>query len=264
MDSLNPVRDLLSHRKRQDLAELLTCARIDFEYVDTGFSLQNESVTALVNAVVYAPISTYDQLLALLDEDEGMIWDAIADVWPNVEGDQAIVRRKVRLDTAPHESADVNREFLDREFEIPNLRDLPITNEVSKIVQDRLDEAQLCLSTGAYLSVIFLCGSLLEAVLLGAAQNEPKRFHLSRASPRRDGKVKRFNEWSLSEFIDVAHDIGLLGPDVKGLSHELRNFRNYIHPHKQMESGFKPDEYTATICFQVLKAALASVSGSRQ
>ena len=48
--------------------------------VDTGFSLQNDSVTALVNAIVYAPIPTYDQLMALSDEDEGVVWDAITDV----------------------------------------------------------------------------------------------------------------------------------------------------------------------------------------
>lgn len=45
--------------------------------------------------------------------------------------------------------------------------------------------------------------------------------------------------------------------------HDLRNFRNYLHPHQQMISGFTPDEHTAKVCFQVLKAALASVAGKR-
>ena len=54
-----------------------------------------------------------------------------------------------------------------------------------------------------------------------------------------------------------------LGQDVQKFSHGLRDFRNYIHPYQQMASGFKPDEHTAKVCFQVLKAALADVSGER-
>jgi hypothetical protein len=75
--------------------------------------------------------------------------------------------------------------------------------------------------------------------------------------------VKAYQEWKLSEFIDVARDVGLLKPDVQKFSHGLRDFRNYIHPYAQMASEFKPDELTAKVCFQVLKAALADVAGDR-
>ena len=153
--------------------------------------------------------------------------------------------------------------FLKREFEIPNIQKLPVDLAVSEIIHDRLKEAQLCLSAGAHLSVIFQCGSVLEAVLLGAAQKEPQKFNQSPASPKQNGKVKQFQEWTLSEFINVAHDIGLLKPDVQKFSHGLRDFRNYIHPYQQMASRFKPDEHTAKVCFQVLKAALADVAGDR-
>jgi hypothetical protein len=132
------------------------------------------------------------------------------------------------------------------------------------IIEKRLEEAHKALGVGAYLSVIFLCGSVLEAVLLGAAQKEPSRFNQSSVSAKaNDGSVKRFHEWSLAQFIDAACEIGLLKPDVKKFSHGLRDFRNYIHPYEQMTSGFMPDEHTAKVCFQVLKAALASVAGER-
>ena len=80
--------------------------------------------------------------------------------------------------------------FLSREFEIPDIQKLPVDLVVSEIIQDRLEEAQSCLSHGAYLAVIFLCGSGLEAVLLGAAQKNPERFNRSPVSPKRNGKVK--------------------------------------------------------------------------
>ena len=132
------------------------------------------------------------------------------------------------------------------------------------VIESRLNEARTAMGAGAYLSTIFLCGSVLEAVLLGAAQSDPARFNRASASPKTaDGSVKRFHDWSLAQFIDVGCEAGLLKPDVKKFSHGLRDFRNFIHPYEQMSSGFTPDEHTAKVCFQVLKAALASVAGER-
>ena len=153
--------------------------------------------------------------------------------------------------------------FLNKEFQIPNIEKLLVEPAVSEIIQERLKEAQACLSVDAHLSVIFQCGSVLEAVLLGAAQKEPEKFNRSRGNPKRDGKVKAFPEWSLAEYINVAHEIGMSKPDVHKFSHGLRDFQNYIHPYQQLGSRFAPDEHTAKVCLQALKAALADVAGER-
>jgi len=167
--------------------------------------------------------------------------------------------------SAPSRLVQTVDDFLHREFLIPNIQKLPIEAMAVPIIESRLGEARTALAAGAYLSTIFLCGSVLEAVLLGAAQKEPARFNRASASPKAgDGSVKRFHEWSLAQFIDVACEAGLLKPDVKKFGHGLRDFRNYIHPYEQMVSGFTPDEHTAKVCFQVLKAALASVAGERK
>ncbi|MGE3885825.1 MAG: hypothetical protein AB7H81_05305 [Vicinamibacterales bacterium] len=161
----------------------------------------------------------------------------------------------------PEQSA---AEFLSRHFAAPNVQKLPIEQQVVPIIESRLAEADKALAAGAHLSVIFLCGSVLEAVLLGAAQKEPARFNKASASPRnQDASVRKFHEWTLAQFIDVACEIGILKPDVKKFGHGLREFRNYIHPYEQMVSGFTPDHHTATLCVHVLKAALASVAGER-
>ena len=155
--------------------------------------------------------------------------------------------------------------FMNEQFEVPELIKLPVDSLVTDVIQGRIEEALRCLHGGAFFSVIFLCGSVLEAVLLGAAGQEPSRFNQSRRSPKdQSGKVKQFHHWTLAELIDVAADVGLLGPDVQKSSHALRDFRNYIHPYQQLSSGFTPDEHTANLCFQSLKAALADVSGERQ
>lgn len=165
----------------------------------------------------------------------------------------------------PATTAQTVDDFLHSEFTIPNIQRLPIEAQAVPIIESRLTEARTAMGAGAYLSTILLCGSVLEAVLLGAAQKEPARFNRAAASPKAaDGTVRRFHEWNLAQFIDTATEIGLLKPDVKKFSHGLREFRNYIHPYEQMASGFTPDQHTAKVCFQVLKAALASVAGERQ
>ena len=139
-----------------------------------------------------------------------------------------------------------------------NIQDLPIEEDVVPIVEERLDEARRAMGVGAHLSVIFLCGSVLEGVLIGAAQRDPENFNKANATPKtktENGslKPKPFHKWSLAELIDVACEIDVLKLDVKQFSHGLRDFRNYIHPHEQMKSGFTPDKHTAGLCLQALK-----------
>lgn len=165
----------------------------------------------------------------------------------------------------PKRPVETEADFLSREFSIPNIQRLPIEGQAVPVIENRLAEARTAMNAGAYLSTIFLCGSVLEAVLLGAAQQNPALFNRAAASPKaKDGSVKRFHDWSLAQLIDVASEVGVLKPDVKKFSHGLRDFRNYIHPFEQMLSGFMPDEHTARVCLQVLKAALASVAGERK
>lgn len=153
--------------------------------------------------------------------------------------------------------------LLSQAFELKRLDRLPVDLAIMRIIEERLDEAQRCLSAGAYLSVIIQCGGILEAVLLGAAHNEPARFNRAKVSPKKDGRVKAFYEWSLAELINVSYEIDLLKLDVQKFSHGLRDFRNYIHPYQQVLSEFRPDEHTARVCLQVLRAALADVAGER-
>lgn len=212
-------------------------------------------------------------------EDDALVGKVLSEMLDSYEADCHLKDRELdsalleksraivsRIGGKPVEANSVQSvdSFLDREFAIPNIQKLPIDAHAVSIIESRLAEARIALSAGAYLSVIFLCGSVLEGVLLGAAQRDPAKFNRAQSSPKdSDGSVRKFHEWSLAQFIDTSCEIGLLKPDVKKFGHGLRDFRNYIHPYEQMVSGFTPDQHTAKVCFQVLKAALASVAGDR-
>lgn len=152
-------------------------------------------------------------------------------------------------------------EFLKRVFSEISLEKIGLDDVITETLKCRVEEMKQCLSANAPLSVIFLAGSILEGILLGISLKYPKEFNQSKMSPKaQGGKVKKFQDWTLSNFIDVACDVDLLMEDVRKFSHSLRDFRNYIHPYAQVSSGFNPDKHTATICWQVLKAAICQLT----
>ncbi|MCA9459852.1 MAG: hypothetical protein KC550_04870 [Nanoarchaeota archaeon] len=162
------------------------------------------------------------------------------------------------LNEKPIENQD---EFLKKEFDQINIESLEIDPIISKIIYDRLEEIKSCLQGKANLAVIFLCGSTLEGILLGCASKYPRQFNQAKSTPKsKEDKPKQFHEWSLIHFIDVAYEIGILYEDVKKFSHSLRDFRNYIHPYEQLSRNFHPNEHTAKLCFQVLRAAIYELS----
>jgi hypothetical protein len=148
-------------------------------------------------------------------------------------------------------------EFLNREFKDVKIETIGLDGTITEILNLRFDEIKKCLNSNASLSVIFMCGSTLEGILLGIAMKKPKEFNTASSSPKsEDGKVKPFHEWTLNNLINTAYEIRLIKEDVKKFSHSLRDFRNYIHPFQQLSSGFNPDKHTAEISWQVLKTVI--------
>lgn len=152
-------------------------------------------------------------------------------------------------------------DFLKVEIEEINIAQLPVDEVLKPVLEGRITEMKSCFKAKAYLSVIFMAGSMLEGILLSLANQNPKTFNQAKVAPKtKEGKVKVFYEWTLNDLVNVAYEIGLLKKDVAKFSHVLRDFRNYIHPYQQMSERFFPDENTAKICMQVMKGALLQVS----
>lgn len=170
-----------------------------------------------------------------------------------------------KLDGRTQPSAETTEEqFLQENFKNADIANVPIEASLIPILEARFIEAGRSLHVDAPLAAIFMCGSVLEGLLLGMALANPRQFNQALCSPKDTaGKVKAFPDWSLAQMINVACELGYLKIDVKKFSHALRDFRNYIHPYQQMSSQFAPDKHTAEICMQVLRAAIANLSGTR-
>jgi hypothetical protein len=194
------------------------------------------------------------------DFNKFLTFDKWRVIWNGAEiGFQKL--EKVEIEEPPEkrggESVD---EFLRREFTKVSVSRLGLEGPVTAVLEQRIKEIEKCFFGKAYLATILMAGSTLERILLGVANNNPKAFNLATAAPKNgDGKVRKFQEWSLSAFIDVAHELRLVQHDTQKFSHTLRDFRNYIHPFQQMSSGFAPTEHTAKLCLQVLRAAVHEI-----
>lgn len=174
---------------------------------------------------------------------------------------QKIVNRLLGYEKKDNSEED----FLNIEFKELNLSLLELDSMYENIIEQRIKEIKRCLSNGASLSVVFLCGSTLEGLLIEKASKNIKKFNLAKSSPKeKSGKVKQLEQWSLSALIDVSYELGLIELDIKRFSHDLRDFRNYIHPRIQAIQNFNPDNHTAQISWKVLQASIASLSGIRR
>ena len=156
-------------------------------------------------------------------------------------------------------------DFLNKNFDSFNVNSLKLTTTMELVVKQRLDEIKKCLNNDIPLGAIFLIGSTLEGLLLNIAKQNPEKFNQSKSAPKEiDGTIKKFKNWSLNSLIDVAYETNFIGLDVKKFSHNLRDFRNYIHPEEQVIQNFNPDKNTALISYQVLLAAIKDLQNQKE
>ena len=167
---------------------------------------------------------------------------------------------RVIIDENPKTVSEMqDTDFLKITYDV-DIDKLKLDAAISDIVKARLTEVESCISHDASLSAVIMIGSIMEGILLGIASSHPKEFNQAASAPKdQQGKNRKFYEWTLNNYIDVASEIGILKPDVKKFSHAVRDFRNYIHPYQQMATQFSPDKHTALICLQVLKAAIYQI-----
>lgn len=144
----------------------------------------------------------------------------------------------------------------------PDFARLLSDQDLSEVLLYRWREAERCTDGGAYLSAIVMMGSILEGLLRHQAGRHPKMVGAAKHRPRdRAGNAVPIGEWGLSPLIEVAHEVGWLRSDVRGLSHALREARNMIHPGAQRLASDRPDERTCSICWQIVGAAVADLLG---
>lgn len=148
--------------------------------------------------------------------------------------------------------------LLELQFDPRKLPLLPIDSACGQLLVARMAEAENCVKHGSHLASVILCGSVLEAICLGYGQKHPEEVNRA-YSTRFKRPAPSLWEIKLTEWIDVLCETGAFTPNIGKFGHALREFRNYVHPYQQLNSGFTPDQHTAKISFQVVVAAIDNI-----
>ncbi|MGB8472673.1 MAG: hypothetical protein WCE61_01160 [Candidatus Acidiferrum sp.] len=128
---------------------------------------------------------------------------------------------------------------------------------------------QRCLSSNANLAATVMMGGLLESLLLARINGSPDKrgVFTTPAAPRdKAGRTLALSEWKLLKLVEVAHELTWVTKSAKDVGNVLRDFRNYIHPHKEYTDGVVILEEDAKMFWEVTKSisrhVLASVGKS--
>lgn len=138
--------------------------------------------------------------------------------------------------------------------------------EFSKLISDpamkavlerRWKECVRCVEAGAPLAATVMMGGLLEALLLARVNKESNKASIFTASTapkdRVTGKTSPLSEWTLRHYIDVAHELKWISQSAKDVGEVLRDYRNYIHPQKELSHGVSLDKNDAGLFWEIAK-----------
>jgi hypothetical protein len=131
-------------------------------------------------------------------------------------------------------------------------------SDLKKIIERDYAELQrVRIATGAK-SRYVLCGGLIEALLLDSLLHDEAKARAARRSPKLKGgtQVKPLLDWNLGELIDIALDLQIIETDAEQFSHGVRNYRNLIHPGKEIQSKQKVATEEAEIAEKVLEIVI--------
>lgn len=138
----------------------------------------------------------------------------------------------------------------------PDFSPLISDTAMQGILLARWAECTLCLHAKAALAATVMMGGLLEAILLARINSEHDKANIfkAKAAPRdAQGKTKHLKEWMLSDYIKVAHEMKWVSVSVKDVGEVLRDYRNYIHPYKQLSHNTHLNPDDAQLFWEVCK-----------
>ncbi len=139
----------------------------------------------------------------------------------------------------------------------PDFSPLIADKNMQLILERRWAECAICVHAPAPLAATVMMGGLLEALLLARIHRETDKTRImnSQASPKdkSNGKTLPLQGWMLRDFIDVLHDVGLVSKSVKDIGVVLRDYRNYIHPYKELSHGIKLESSDAALWWEITK-----------
>ena len=109
-------------------------------------------------------------------------------------------------------------------------------------------ELQQVFAAGHWKSSMILSGGVIEGILMDLLANRPETFTAAEAPKKND-----ITRWTLDELIRVALALSAVNGAVGRLSHSVREYRNLVHPGREIRENLTFGREEATIAVEVLR-----------
>lgn len=140
------------------------------------------------------------------------------------------------------------------------------SSDLRSILERDLFEAALALAVRSSKTVLVLCGSIIEAILLDmlmANENESLQHAekiWAKGGKNLPNKLKNLDNWDLFLLLDVASRRDLISSNLFHLCNGLRGFRNLIHPGVEKRQDAKVDYESAYMSWSITKRLINELS----
>lgn len=134
--------------------------------------------------------------------------------------------------------------------------------QMQAILQRRWQECVTCVGSGAPLAATVMMGGLVEGLLLAKINQlgDLKPVFTAKSAPRdKSSKALQLKDWTLKNFIEVAHELQWITTTVRDIGEVMRDYRNYIHPQKELSHGIRLTQADSEILWNIAKGITSQI-----
>ncbi len=165
----------------------------------------------------------------------------------------ALVAVRTEALVAPNSAATINTDDI-----APDFAALAGNQEMRDILTRRWNECAKCVNADAHLAAIVMMGGLLEALFVARANKMPDKTSLISAShapkDKATGRTTNYREWMLDSYIKVGHELNWITGSARDVADTLKEYRNFVHPEKELRYGITLGLNDSSMFWQVTKA----------
>lgn len=119
----------------------------------------------------------------------------------------------------------------------PDFSPLIADERMRNLLSKRWRECSACINYDLPLAATVMIGGFVEGMLISKVNQEKDQSKIfkSKSAPmdKKTSSPKPLSDWKLNDLINLAHELGWISKPMKDISGILREYRNYIHPHKE-------------------------------
>lgn len=125
------------------------------------------------------------------------------------------------------------------------------------IIEDLLDEIDKVYAVSGFRSALYLSVSAVEGILKHVLKLNSQDALLAPSYPQnKAGNPKNIEDLSLFECIPICKHISLIPQNLETTYDQLRQFRNYIHPERELTSKYKINIGLSQLAIGILNTTL--------